>query len=549
MVNVEQITSRLSMMPDQALQQYAMMNKSDPYILALAVSESNRRKQMREAAVAPAQEMPKVADQAVASMALPEEQGIGALPADMQFADGGLVAFANGGEVERLQAGGLPYETQYDRMNRLNRERAIQEEQARLAAIPQGSETTPYGEQMRNVGRFIDRLVPDPMMLFRRVVGDPSLAREEAASEIPQASYSNEGRRVPVGIASLPAAGSSSAAQSLQSASLPSGQGAIPKAPGVTGDMVSRAKNMAGQIYDTGGIDKLLQEKQDLVNRREAELREGLKSRPTEQAFTGLEESLKKEAEAESGEKEQAKGMAIFKAGLAMMSGTSPYALQNIGKGATAGLEDYSAAIKDFKKAAKDREKLMAEIEEKRRLQKVGDWEAAQAVDEKIANLQAGIKDKMIDATVKTTGVKAELAGGLIGKELDFNRQVALKGMPSYENAQEQRLVNMWLKDNPGKNEIDARMALGLGLGGKQAGASDRIRGYQTILNDITASDEEKADARMKLRALLSGPQQTGGQQYAALPANATAKDLTVGTIYQTARGPAKWDGKQFMPI
>jgi hypothetical protein len=35
----------------------------------------------------------------------------------------------------------------------------------------------------------------------------------------------------------------------------------------------------------------------------------------------------------------------------------------------------------------------------------------------------------------------------------------------------------------------------------------------------------------------------------APLPANASAKNLVVGTVYQTAKGPAKWTGTGFMPI
>lgn len=103
MINVDQITSRLAKLPDGALQQYAAMHKNDPYILALAVAESNRRKEMRQAAqgAQAGMEPPKVADQALAEMSstpLPEDQGIARLPVgDMEFADGGLVAFASGG--------------------------------------------------------------------------------------------------------------------------------------------------------------------------------------------------------------------------------------------------------------------------------------------------------------------------------------------------------------------------------------------------------------------------------------------------------------------
>lgn len=109
MIDVNKITSTLAKLPDQQLQQYAQMHKNDPYIMALAMSESNRRKEMR-AAGQDMQEQPKVVDQMVAEMApqqMPEDQGIGQLPAgDMNFAGGGIIAFADGGDVERYQFGG-----------------------------------------------------------------------------------------------------------------------------------------------------------------------------------------------------------------------------------------------------------------------------------------------------------------------------------------------------------------------------------------------------------------------------------------------------------
>jgi hypothetical protein len=119
MMNIEQITARLAKLPDQALQQYAAMHKNDPYIIALAVSESNRRKQMRQAAQGAQGEMeqPTVVDQGIAEMApapvapqqmMPEDTGIAQLPVgEMDFAGGGIVAFADGGDVERYQSNGL----------------------------------------------------------------------------------------------------------------------------------------------------------------------------------------------------------------------------------------------------------------------------------------------------------------------------------------------------------------------------------------------------------------------------------------------------------
>jgi hypothetical protein len=106
------ISDNLAMMPDPALQQFAQMHKEDPYMVSLALSESNRRKKVRTAAQGQAAGMPqpKVVDAAIQGMApapapapapmmaqqqLPENQGIGALPApNMQgMADGGIAGY------------------------------------------------------------------------------------------------------------------------------------------------------------------------------------------------------------------------------------------------------------------------------------------------------------------------------------------------------------------------------------------------------------------------------------------------------------------------
>jgi hypothetical protein len=122
MINVNQITSQLAKMPDPMLQKYAAMHKDDPYTVALALSESNRRKAMRVGANPMPGEQPKVVDQDIAEMSpptqqmpqqipqqmpqqmaqqLPENVGIGQLPAQnmQRMADGGIVGYAEGGSV------------------------------------------------------------------------------------------------------------------------------------------------------------------------------------------------------------------------------------------------------------------------------------------------------------------------------------------------------------------------------------------------------------------------------------------------------------------
>ena len=125
------VSSTLRFMDDRALQQYAAMHKNDPYIFPLAFQESQNRQRLRmsQQGAQGMQPQPKVADQALAQMApqpLPEDVGIGALPAPnmTMAAEGGIMGYegydegpsdfgqgpvmmmAEGG-VARYQVGGL----------------------------------------------------------------------------------------------------------------------------------------------------------------------------------------------------------------------------------------------------------------------------------------------------------------------------------------------------------------------------------------------------------------------------------------------------------
>ena len=81
---------------------------------------------------------------------------------------------------------------------------------------------------------------------------------------------------------------------------------------------------------------------------------------------TGIESLRGKlsKMEAESvADKEKAPWMALMKAGLATMAGTSPYALTNIGKGAQEGVADYIDAQKEFRKAQEKQFEIQSQLE------------------------------------------------------------------------------------------------------------------------------------------------------------------------------------------
>jgi hypothetical protein len=118
LTNLNNLKDTLSGMDLQGLQDYARVNKNDPYIVSMALSMANTLKKMEVAKKGRAgmQPQPKVVDQQIAQMVapppqqmaaapqqqmLPEDTGIGQLPAQnmQRMAEGGIVAFEEGGDV------------------------------------------------------------------------------------------------------------------------------------------------------------------------------------------------------------------------------------------------------------------------------------------------------------------------------------------------------------------------------------------------------------------------------------------------------------------
>lgn len=429
MINIEQITSRLAKMPDQSLQQYAMMHKGDPYIMALAMSESKRRKDMRASAQAgPAQAQPKVVDQALMDMApqaaqiapqSPDEAGIASLPAgDMNFADGGIVTFADGGGVERYQDRGMvrPYETPYDRMNRENREAAAAAQAEREAQAAEIG-VTPYGEQMRRMGSAFADI---PGTVLKTLVSAPGygLSKDAVPSKQPTALPSPQTQPTPQQ--------SEAAAAPAPKPKAEAGLGGTKEAAaarGSVGPSVEDAKKLSGQFLDTktlrSDLDKFYKDEEASVVAARARREAG---KPAGEAFSKYEELLKKEEAGAGKEKDEAQGVALFKAGLAMMAGGSPNAFANIGKGAMVGLEDYSSAMKDMKKSAKERQKAMGEIEQARRAETRDDWKTAQTFEDKADARMAKAREFGVKGIMDITGKDAEIASGI------YKTQVEQKG-------------------------------------------------------------------------------------------------------------------------
>lgn len=177
---------------------------------------------------------------------------------------------------------------------------------------------------------------------------------------------------------------------------------------------LSQAKKMSDELYDTKRMEQLvnqqrLQERQDIQNQSEARA-EKMAAFNKEQgpAMAGYEKLLKSEELQDATDKEKSGLMALMKGFLGMAAGESPNAATNIAKGAMAGLGEYSESLKEFKKAAKERNKAMAEIENARRAEAKGDFKSQQDYEDNAAARMAASDRHATDAVVNIMGKKGE---------------------------------------------------------------------------------------------------------------------------------------------
>jgi len=403
MINVNQITSRLASMPDQALQQYAAMHKNDPYVMALALSESNRRKQMRQGAQMRAPQQPKVVDQAIAGMAqpMPEDTGIGQLPApNMQsMAEGGIVAFEGGGEVPRMFNGGVP-----PRPAQRMPGDPITSEWDRMYGATYAPDGTPKASKQQ--------YVLDPTS--KSYVLNPQYVAPTKPAPAPAAVAS------PAVLPPPPPAQDKSPLSVLDKKPPPAPAPAakpVASLPALNTKPITAAE-AAEQAAALGDDKEVRKELEGYVERQKKIGEEVVGS--FEQGIAGLPEAYKKyearlqKEEAESAtDKDKALGMSIFKAGLAMMSGTSQNAFENIGKGAMVGLEDQQAALKEFKKAQRERDKAFADIEQARLADQRGDLKTKLELENRAADRNSAAEGKMVDGIAKLFDTNKTNARGI----------------------------------------------------------------------------------------------------------------------------------------
>lgn len=349
MINVNQITAQLARMPDQALQQYAQMHKGDPYTLSLALAESNRRKQMRQGAQMSVPEQPKVVDQAVQGMAapMPEDVGIAQLPSgDMNYAEGGIVAFSDGGDVPRFRDEGLVQGYSHGMVDPsglfgLGPE-AMAYDQARIEEILARRKAAERAARIK----YLETAAPETAQRMKQEDAAARSGSAPAAQTKPVAApapAADKGSRIP------PAGGPGAAA--------PSASGPAAPATGITA-LQSPSQMYQNALEATPLVDPAAGQREALGKEMIGGAQRRLTERQAEiekegDLFKGRGERISKREEALGKDKEQMTGLAFLEAGLAVMSTPGGLATA-LGKGARVGTERFAAGL-DKLRAAQER--------------------------------------------------------------------------------------------------------------------------------------------------------------------------------------------------
>jgi hypothetical protein len=247
------------------------------------------------------------------------------------------------------------------------------------------------------------------------------------------------------------------------------------------------------------GDDKILrQELQGYVNRQKdigtaavGSFERGVAGLP--QAYKQYEERLQKEETEAATDKNKALGMSIFKAGLAMMSGTSQNAFENIGKGAMVGLEDQQAALKDFKKAQRERDKALGDIEAARLADKRGDLKTKLELESRAADRNAAAEGKMVDGISELFKTNKANALGIYKtgiEQLNQNqRTIYEQGEATNRAIIQERGASARNAATLNAPPAEARMAMMLGTGKTQAEKLESgLKKVQDLQSDKTGA-------------------------------------------------------------
>ena len=491
-----------------------------------------------------------------------QPQGIDQAPVEFGMAGGGIVSFQEGGR----------YETPYDRMNRENRER---EANKQVITLPEGTSRQEADiVQMQNPDATVvveggGSLLRRAAEAYRGNVADLKEALKRGftySSDVEAMRQREQQKTAPQPAAPISRPTEQMTPQQMERFVRPAQPPRVERDRRTNMPMVSAAPTsvaepqaapVAPQFQDSITLQGVLNQAEAAKLRGRQEYEDAV-GRPKTEAL----DRLMAEYERQKAAAQSPTGMAGLMEYLGQIAAT-PRGMRSFEAGAAGArgvqaLERERAAQRAAlteKQIGLEQKRIDADRQYAKDLLGVGNAEYDRALRANLSLFEEENKTKrqaMSDASAMTREqFRVQAEKDLAAIRFDYERKV--RAMPTAEERFRREAIAAYKKKHPDADDFTVLQAIGA-FGSKTGGyesAATALRAATSVLEDPDSTPEEKAVARQTrnevLRGMRPGSQPSGN--YTPLPANATAKDLVVGTVYQTARGPAKWDGKQFMPI
>jgi hypothetical protein len=425
MLNMSALTQTLSAMSLPQLQQYASLHKDDPYVVTMALSIANQKKQIQTAAQGQAgqQPMPKVVDQEISQMAprpapMPEAVGIGQLPAQniAKMAGGGIVAFGEGGDVPRYKDEGLVRGQYY--LDPITGEKVpvktasglLDEEKLRRLKQAGGDLWDRYMSMFATPEEKANKtwqLQDTPAQPAQPAVSAGMPDQTTAESTRLMAANAQAAPTAPSGN-QPPAADKSATASPLYALTSPGfkpgeGLGFASSPTTLRSEMEmfkpqGEAKSpFEAQIRAAGAKEQEAEEAYKA--KREQQIKElGIYGADQEQRLKGREEKL-------TGQEKELGPLALLQAGFAMMSGSSPFALQNIGIGAQTGLKHYAEGSEKLQNAKERLDDAYGRLEVARRSEKMLTQKELAELERNVNKVKTQTEKEVLNAAQQAYGM------------------------------------------------------------------------------------------------------------------------------------------------
>jgi hypothetical protein len=357
----------------------------------------------------------QVMDQAqMVDQGMIDEGGIDQLPIEApEFAGGGIVAFEDGGQVQRFQNQGLVSD---DMMLEQAIQMMVQKDPSfNTSLLRQAIADASPDERKRLIAQISDR---EAAKFMRQGQGVPGTGISSADMNRESAKFARQGQGVPgadTGIA-------------------PPMDEEVPVAPSGRSQMdIGSLVNQATRLTDALGFGPRPDEFVPTTEEASKQTTELLqKSGYDEGLLKRMGQDIAKQREGLDADRSEAKAYRLIEAGLGIMSGTSANAFENIGKGATPALKGLASDIKDIKKAEREYQLAEQNLLLKQNEAAMGKAnitqgqidKARERVDKRAENRDRAITN--LTNTMLSGEIQKDIARNTYSKMTDFDKQWAL---------------------------------------------------------------------------------------------------------------------------